>query len=276
MNIELTNENDKFFDYCHFDYKPKIDFLNKYRSVNLLKHSFELMGAPSEFEKLNNILQENIGLKNTVWGVKKNGENLFWEYYFYNWKKKNPKIKISTILNALKELFNFNGEIDENLNYSMFSVDISKDIFANKKIEGIHVYVGNHNYFFDGNNLKLENHYLFFNPKEQIKQILDGVKNSAYIDFTKIDLKEILIPQLLQCKTVCVAKKQTNDAVYYSGLNLKQFIFFLKKFEYPKKIIEFLEFNSNKLDHLQYDIGFDYKMENGKLKILKSGYYGVF
>jgi hypothetical protein len=30
------------------------------------------------------------------------------------------------------------------------------------------------------------------------------------------------------------------------------------------------------LDHLLYDVGLDYRVEDGELRILKSGYYGVF
>ena len=32
----------------------------------------------------------------------------------------------------------------------------------------------------------------------------------------------------------------------------------------------------DRLDHMLYDVGFDYRMEGGRLNILKSAYYGVF
>ena len=51
-------------------------------------------------------------------------------------------------------------------------------------------------------------------------------------------------------------------------------ILFLNKFNYPRKQIDFLEENKNKLSHLLYDVSINYKMENGKFKIVKSGYYG--
>jgi hypothetical protein len=34
--------------------------------------------------------------------------------------------------------------------------------------------------------------------------------------------------------------------------------------------------NRERLDHLYYDAGFDYKMVGSELVILKSGYYGIF
>jgi hypothetical protein len=45
---------------------------------------------------------------------------------------------------------------------------------------------------------------------------------------------------------------------------------------YPGELISFIEKNRSKLDHLQYDVGYDYKMDGKDLMILKSGYYGVF
>lgn len=32
----------------------------------------------------------------------------------------------------------------------------------------------------------------------------------------------------------------------------------------------------DRLDHMLYDVGFDYRMEAGRLQIIKSAYYGVF
>ena len=43
-----------------------------------------------------------------------------------------------------------------------------------------------------------------------------------------------------------------------------------------EEIASFVEENRVKLDHLQFDVGYDYKMEGNELAILKSGYYGVF
>jgi hypothetical protein len=45
---------------------------------------------------------------------------------------------------------------------------------------------------------------------------------------------------------------------------------------YPAATIEFVERNRARLDHLLFDVGFDYTMREGKLVALKSAYYGVF
>ncbi len=78
------------------------------------------------------------------------------------------------------------------------------------------------------------------------------------------------------CNVIVVANKQGNDAVYFSGIDVDQLIFFLKKMNYPGELTFFVEENRSNLDHLQYDVGFDYRMEGKELVILKSGYYGIF
>jgi hypothetical protein len=78
------------------------------------------------------------------------------------------------------------------------------------------------------------------------------------------------------CKVIVVANKQQNDAVYFSGINVDQFILFLKRMRYPVALVSFIEQNKSALDHLQYDAGFDYRVEGDQLVILKSGYYGIF
>jgi hypothetical protein len=81
---------------------------------------------------------------------------------------------------------------------------------------------------------------------------------------------------LRRCKTICVANKQTHDCVYFSGVDVHQLIHFLERLNYPQPVVEFVRGNARRLDHLLFDVGFDYRMEGGRLQILKSGYYGVF
>ena len=43
-----------------------------------------------------------------------------------------------------------------------------------------------------------------------------------------------------------------------------------------RNVVSFVHEHRDKLDHLMFDVGFDYRMDAGRLSILKSGYYGVF
>ena len=109
-----------------------------------------------------------------------------------------------------------------------------------------------------------------------MQDIVSKATCSAHIDTTQIHIDQILWPELRDCEIIVAANKQENDSVYFSRINVDQFIFFLKRMSYPEKIVTFVEENRSGLDHLLYDVGFDYRMEGQELKILKSGYYGFF
>ena len=53
-------------------------------------------------------------------------------------------------------------------------------------------------------------------------------------------------------------------------------LFFLKRLRYAPQLTAFVEANHSRLDHLLYDIGFDYRIVGGQIQILKSAYYGAF
>ena len=120
----------------------------------------------------------------------------------------------------------------------MFSVDILPDIFINRKLNGINIYIAGLSdhptgfcYFLDEERTKYKNHYDFFEPKKRMEAIIAKIKSSCFVDFSIIKLSEVLLPELIDCKTICIANKQENDCLYYSGVNVDQFLFFLKKLE---------------------------------------------
>jgi len=273
--VKLNAESDKFYDYCHFEYKPGTASGDKLRSVDLLIRSFDSAKCEKEFYNFVDILRQKFGVNNTVWGIKNNDGKISWEYYFYNPEKKDSRINISNFIKVSGKFFSADIKVNENIPYIMFSADITKKLFKSRKLQGIHVYI-DHSYFLDKTGMTLENQYSFYNPKREKDNLIFDIKKSAIIDFTKIKLSEILWPRLIDCHSICRAHKRKNDAIYYSRINVDQFIIFLEKLNYSDKLISFIEQNKHKLNHLYYDVGFDYIMENNKLKIIKSGYYGTF
>jgi len=122
----------------------------------------------------------------------------------------------------------------------------------------------------------LENFYFFFDGRSQREEVADKVRSSAYFDVTRIAIDEVLVPELRDCRTICVANKQAHDCIYFSGVDVDQLLHFLRRLGYPRPVVDFVAKNRSMLDHLLYDVGFDYRMEDGALRVLKSGYYGVF
>lgn len=282
MDFERAEKDSRFFDYCHYEYNPS-DFLGKFTSLNLLLNSFEYSGCDGRFVALIEAIRNAIGQDNTVWGVKKSTvegkTEMKWEFYFYNYKKRNPDITVTKVLDAIRPIVNSNVKMNERLPYFMFSIDITKDL---EDINSVHIYFpgcdreGGQCYNYSNSGVFLENNYLFFDAKTELTKVANKIKNTPIIDFTVIDPRKVLCPEYADCFTICISNKKTADCIYYSRINMDQFKRFLIDFGYPKEIIEFVSANHEDLKHLLTDIGFDYFIKDGKLKIHKSGYYGTF
>jgi hypothetical protein len=124
--------------------------------------------------------------------------------------------------------------------------------------------------------LVLDNLYYFFDARAELETISAKIACSAYLDLRKIDINQILWRKMLDCQTIVVANKKNRDSVYFSRIRIDQLIYFMKRLDYPEELISYMVDNQDDLDHLLYDVGFDYVMEDGNIRILKSGYYGVF
>jgi hypothetical protein len=123
---------------------------------------------------------------------------------------------------------------------------------------------------------RLENLYFFFDARRQTQEIAGKAASSAHLDATRVPMDRVLWPELRDCRVIVIANKQTHDAVYFSGITVDQLLIFLRRMRYPGATIAFVEEHRLRLDHLQYDVGMDYRMDGDELVYLKSGYYGIF
>jgi len=283
--LEYTTEQDVFFDYCLYEYKSAVPFENKLRSVNLLFQSFDLFKIHEKAFELVRTIRERIGYSWTVWGLKQQGKSVAWEFYFYDYRRIQRERSITKILETIKPMIPCRIQAIETQPYFMFSIDIDDEILSGKRdLDEVHMYIGNTasnvssgiSYSLTARGKKLENFYFFFDPKTEMKGLLNKVFCSAHVDPSQITIDQVVWPELRNCKRICAANKQNNDCIYFSGINVDQFVFFLKRLNYPGEIISFVEGNRSVLDHLQYDVGFDYRTEGNEVIILKSGYYGFF
>lgn len=284
MDLEYTEPGDPFYDFCLWEYDPVVHPQDKIRSVNLLLHSFAFAGVSERAFELVETLRREMGMFQTVFGIKQIDGRLRWEFYFYDYRRRNRQRSMTRVIEALRSLHRCNVEPNENLHYFMFSLDIDHDLLMGvRDIDEVHMYIGA-----PGSNVssalcysvtpdlsRLENFYFFFDAK-QIEEIIKKIAWSAHVDTTLVDVNSILMPQLKECKVIVIANKQQNDAVYFSRIRIEQLLFFLKMLRYPQPLIAFMEENQGRLDHLLYDVGFDYRMQGKDLVILKSGYYGIF
>lgn len=284
--LEYTTAEEVFYDYCLWDYRPVAPHAGKLRSVNLLAHSFEVGGiAPRAFELIP-ALRAGIGDSRTVWGLKQRGETLSWEFYFYDYRRRERERSITRVLEILRPFVACEVRANEDRPYFMFSLDIDDELLTGRKHLGeVHMYVGNVGSTVSsgicyeltpGGGTRLENFYFFFDAARQTKEIAGKVASSAFLDAARLHVDQIVWPELRDCRVIVVANKQRNDGIYFSGIRVDQLLFFLRRMRYPAALTAFIAEHRNLLDHLTYDVGIDYRMEGDELVFLKSAYYGVF
>jgi hypothetical protein len=283
--LERMTAQEEFRDYCLWEYTPLAAHAGKFRSVNLLFHTFELAEMPSRAFELVGAVRDGIGIGRTVWGVKWRGGVLGWELYFYDYRRRERERSISRLQEILRPFAASPVRVNENLPYFMFSLDIDRAlVLGERALDEVHMYIGNVGssvssgicYSLTPAATRLENFYFFFDARKQTKEIAAKAACSAYLDAFRIPMDQLLWPELRDCRVIVVANKQTHDAVYFSGIDVNQLLVFLRRMEYPAPLVRFVEEHRPSLDHLQYDVGIDYRMEDGKLVFLKSGYYGIF
>jgi hypothetical protein len=284
--FEYATEQDPALNYCLWQYTRSAPTADKFRPVNLLFQSFDREGMDDRAYDLVEAIREAIGAFRTVFGIKLlEGKRLAWEFYFYDYLRRSRQVSISRVLAAIEPFARSAIRANEALPYFMFSLDVDADLVSGARdMDVVHMYVGNPGstvssgiaYALRRGGATLENFYFFFDARRQLAEASDKICCSAHFDATRFAVEQILVPELRACETICVANKSTHDCVYFSGIDVDQLIFFLERLAYPQDIVAFVQENRANLDHLLFDVGFDYRTTDQGLLVLKSGYYGVF
>ena len=282
---EYATASDPALNYCLWQYAPARAAQDKFRSINLLLQSFDYAGVDERAYDIVDAIRDGIGPFRTVFGIKLIGGRLAWEFYFYDYARRERQVSISRVLEAIRPLVRCDVQPTETLPYFMFSLDLDAELAAGRReMDVVHMYVGNPGsavssgiaYAVRPSGVTLENFYFFFDGERQLNEAAGKICSSAHFDDTRLSVDAVLVPQLRRCKTICVANKQTHDCVYFSGVDVSQLLHFLERLTYPPPLVSFVREHAGRLDHLLFDVGFDYRMEGGRLRVLKSGYYGVF
>lgn len=283
--FEYATDRDAYFNYCLWPYQPVAAAQDKFRGINLLYQSFALAGMPRQAYDFCESLRAALGQFQTVFGIKMIGGRLGWEFYFYDYQRRDRTISISRTLQAIAPFARSEIRPNESLPYFMFSIDVDDALVTGRRdLDVVHMYVGNVGsdvssgiaYGLRPQSTTLENFYFFFDARKQLQEAVDKVFCSAYVDAAQVEVDQIFWPELRDCHTICIANKQGNDCIYFSGINVDQLLFFLRRLDYPAETVRFVEDNRGNLDHLLYDVGLDYRAEGAQVHILKSGYYNVF
>jgi hypothetical protein len=283
--LEYATANDPARNYCLWDYIPIAPVEDNFRSVNLLYQSFDYADIDDRAYIIVDAIRDAIAPFRTVFGIKLVGESLAWEFYFYDYARKEREVSATRVLRAIAPWVSCDLVVDEHIPYFMASLDLNVDIAAGRRgLDVVNLYIGNPGstvssgiaYALRHDGCRLQNFYFFFDAKTQLNMAAEKIVCSAHMDGSRVPIDAILIPELRDCQTICVANKQDHDCIYFSGITVDQFIHFLKHLDYPEPLQSFVAEHRTLLSHLLFDVGLDYRGLGDDLVVLRSGYYGVF
>lgn len=282
--LEYAAPQDRYADYCLWDYQPLVPPAGKLRCSNLLWSAIEAAGDQGHLRAACLALREKLGPFQTVFGVKKIDGRLTFEFYFYDYARLERAVSITRVLDILAPYVSCPLSYSERRPYFMFSIDLDEDITSRRKpLETINIYVGNPGssvssgicYELTPSALRLANFYFFFDAQKEMDDIVAKVSCSAHHDLPGLPLSAILRPELLDCGVVVVANKKFNDGVYFSRIKIGPLIDFLEREEFPAGLVQFAKQHRHGLDHMLYDVGVDYRVEGQTVRVLKTAFYGL-
>jgi hypothetical protein len=278
-----STPSDRFYDYCLQPYAPLADPRGKLRGESLLWNSLAAAGVPERLDRVFHAVQRAAGRDMTVFGVKWFDHRLSWELYFYDPEHEDPRVHAAGLREGLAGELEIVPAVAATVESFMVSFDLDHESLAAGRVEEINIYLpffegqGGHSYAVRADHCELRNIYRFHHPKREIEAIVHQIRRSMYVDFMRVGLAEILLPELFECAKICVAKKRFADAVYYSGITVDQLLWFLRRFSYPVTVTEFVTAHRDDFRHLLFDVGIDYcSGPDGRLQYPKTGYYSTF
>ena len=93
--LEYSTGQDPALNYCLWEYSRATPSVDKFRSVNLLYQSFDHAGVDARAYAIVEAIRDAIGPFRTVFGVKQLPDRLAWEYYFYDYRRREREVSIS-------------------------------------------------------------------------------------------------------------------------------------------------------------------------------------
>jgi hypothetical protein len=270
--------DDRFHDYVLGQYAPLAPFEGKLRSVNLLVETFALLGVEAQGCALIAQVRGSLGPFRTVWGIKHTPERgvVGWELYFYDFERAHADLDIARMRAALAPVMTMDAAEPHPLPWHMWSVEITPAHLRREAAANIDVYVDMRSYKVCSRSCTFENVYTFHDPGSEIDAILHRLRSSVHFDERKDNLGALMPPSLLRCGRLCVANKRAADALYFSRIPMSAAASFLRAQQYPAPIVRFFEAHAAELAHLSWDVGIDFKGDDGPLRITKTSVYGSF
>jgi len=202
-----------------------------------------------------------------------------WELYFYDFHRAHPDCAIAHLREVLAPVLSLDAEEPWTLPWHMFSIEITPEQLEASTPEAVpaHVYIDMRSYELRGKRFVFENVYTFHNPRTQIEEILHRLRSSIHVEPSRHNLAVLMPPPLFRCGRICVANKQTSDAIYFSRVPTASLLWFLERHAWPEPLRALVASAGGGFDHLMWDVGTDFRsVDGGGPEVQKTGVYGTF
>ncbi|MGD9822771.1 hypothetical protein [Desulfobacter sp.] len=290
--LEYCDKNEVQLDYTMRPYHSGDASATPWlRNVNLLYLFLDNSHEKERWRRLINGIRGELGENRTVWGIKMDGKKVSMELYFYFRSLSAsstppdrpgdipPQITWPDIKQALSKSFCIIPDYPVPAPAVMVSVDVDDTVLGRGEIDMLHIYTGSGlSYDVTLKSIEHVNTYHFFELAEQprleemVRHLTNGMMHSAVCG---VDIQHVLLPQLYSCRTICLAAKRFTDGIYFSGIKLNQLAWFLKQYDWPGPVCDFVLENGPGLSHLRWDVGLDFTGNNGRIQWKKRGIYGT-
>lgn len=268
------------YDFLQASYVPPSPPIGKLQSVTVLLAS---VGADERqpWEDLCMRLQAGLGLGRTVWGVTHDDAGVSWELYFYRMSQgREGEVTYPDVVSVLPE-FAWESRLIDHPNVAMFSVELRAEgdhrlalsspvniypVASSIRRGSVLAYVSTD----EGQRLK--NVYINFNNDREALRC--RLSESLFVR-AESEIDWLLAEGVQSAADVYWVNKPSSDGLYFSQVDSEHAIAFVGRHRISDSVLEFMQEHQSELDHLKWDLGFDFLRHNGELRVVKSGIYGV-
>ena len=266
---------DKAYTNLLFTYKTSNLKATSKNHSNLLSKTFDLFDVSKKYKEITRNLTGDRTSYNIVWGIYNRKGSLSYKYYIY------PNVHtfqkdIYNIMKVVSSSIEVNEElvkIDEG--YDRFSfilgdkvnnIELSRNTNSNNGFTRI----------WDGKNQAISEKYSIFYSKNIKGDLVHYTEIPKFLKNHKIEkYQDIIFKYGMPKFSIRLAEKSSKQFnIQYCGLKIDDFITFLKEFKFPKVLLTYMNQEKENYEHLYFDVGYDFKIEKGKIKFEDSAFYG--
>lgn len=314
MDVELERCDASFepFDFMSLPYASPVPPAGKLTPATLFRATVAAGGGASESSAANGLiarLRERMGRYPTVWGAKLVGGRFEWELYFCRQYDRSA-LAPSRVLSALQPRLDRGWEcldvVDEEKPYIMYSVDLPRpseveprlNIYFTERAftspralpesvwDRLRREVGEngsprtfvvrdldfHLFVVENGTVRHANLYQCIGrDRERLEAWLSA--NPHVIGAASAEA--VLFDEFPEAVGIFLALKPEAAGLYYCRVDVDSLLRFMQRMAWPRALVEFARAHREELDHLLFDIGFDFHLHEGRLEVAKSGVWST-